>query len=197
MKFFIFSLIITLIYCPPAYTTMEALDNESLSKVKGSDENKSNQDTVTDESKISLGKENKQKKNLSEASPLDSKLKTLHESSEYKKFMFYLNKLEQFAYEEDYSQLATSDKFIFFCSSFAETAKKCSDQLALFADVNSDDKIKNVLIAKSRIFYKADDFYNNLLLYKKGTATLPDLKGLIDEIKKCQRTFESMYANIN
>ena len=60
MKFFIFLLAATLIFCPPAYTAMKELDNESLSKVKGSDnDNKPDKDKIAEESEISLERENK------------------------------------------------------------------------------------------------------------------------------------------
>jgi len=199
MKLLIFLLAATLVFCPPAYTAMKALDNESLSKVKGSDDdNKLGKDQIAEESETSLERENKlQQTDKPEPSPLDSRLKTLHESSEYKKFIFYLTRLEEFANTDDYSQIASSDKFIFFTSCFAETAKKCHEQLALLADSNTDNNVKSIVNAKNSIFCKADDFYNHLLLYKKGTAPLPDLKGMIDEIKKCQRIFESMSAKMN
>ena len=188
MKLFIFILAATLFICPPSYSAMEALSNESLSKVKGSEENnKPNHDPVTEEPETLIPP----------PSSLDCRIKALCESSEYKKFTFYLKRLEQFSNEQDYPELMKSDEFIFFCSSFAETAKKCREQLVRLIDGYPADTIHPVLNEKNITFYKADDFYNNLVRYRKGTAPLPDLKSLISNIKKCQHNFESTYAHIN
>ena len=190
---------VTILFSVTGYAAMNALSDESLSIVKGSSgTNDQKQPSVTaTESETSSSKRIvSQTQETSESSLLDLKIKAVNKSSEYKKFLFYFKKLEQFANAENYSQLAGSDEFMFLCSCFAATAKNCIDKLILPTDSNCNSSIKSILNAKNRTFYKADSFYNHLLNYRNGKASLPDLKKLIVEIKQNQNDFDSMYTDL-
>ncbi|MBW1892116.1 MAG: hypothetical protein JRI91_00265 [Deltaproteobacteria bacterium] len=201
MKLFLIILTaaVTMLFPVPVYTAMDTLSDESLSSVKGNsgaDDQKQPSDIAAESGTSSGGRIASQTQKISEFSFLDSKIKAVNESSDYGKFLFYFKKLEQFANAKNYNQLAGSDKFIFFCSRFAATAKNCSDKLTLPVDSNYNDTIKPVLNAKNRTFYKAGSFYNHLLNYRDGKASLPDLKKLIVEIKQNQNDFDSIYTDL-
>jgi len=190
---------VTMLFSVPGYTAMDTLSDESLSSVKGNSgiDDQKQSPAIAEESgtSSSVRLESKTQK-ISEFSLLDSKIKAVNESSEYRKFLFYFKKLEQFANAENYSQMADSDKFMFLCSCFAATAKNCSDKLILPVDSNYNSSIKSIFNAKNRTFYKVDSFYNHLLNYRDGKAILPDLKKLIVEIKQNQNDFNSMYTDL-
>jgi len=196
MKYIILVFFVASVFiCPSSHGAMQALSNESLSRVKGSDGKTSAPDPAAKKPETAL--EMEQPASVESRSSLGCRLKTLHESSEYKKFDFYLNKLERFSDEQDYPHLATSDKFIYFSSCFAETAKKCREKLAQLVNQYHGDHLASMLNEKHVISCKAEDFYNHLMRYNKGTAPLPDLKALISDIKQCQHSFDSLLSNIN
>jgi hypothetical protein len=181
------------------YTAMSELNNESLGSIKGSrNMNKQKQQGATESEIEAYSDQNMGLRHpqVSEFSLFDLRLKELDNSGEYRKFLYYLDQLEQLANEENNGKLVSSDKFMFFCASFAATAKTCSKQLTLSFDSSSNSEITPILNAKNRMFDNADSFYNHLLRYRDRKTPTPDLKKMIAEIRQNQSDFEFLYTSM-
>lgn len=187
------SAVMVLCLAPPVSAAMNALSNEYMSRVKG--------DPVIDE-KAPAAETSEQTDGFdvnvqpSRCAALDAKLMHLDNCSDYKKFLFYLNKIEELSLQPAGRRQPPSEKLMFFSACFADTARKCMAKLSLPPDSPPDPAATSVLNAKLAVFHKAQEFHGQLERCKNSGRASPDIQTLIAEIKHRQKMFKTLYARM-
>lgn len=171
----------------PGCAAMNALSNNSLRELRIDDTKHSSSPSRRSDVPAAAP---------SAAAPVKLQLNQFRNSSEYKDFLSFIQRLERISRQKTCREIIGSERFLLFCSKFAAISDRCKQMLFSLNVPSGDGKQKTILDIHREMFRQAAHFHQRVYRYQKQAANIPDLNQFLTRINIGLTTIDAEYAEL-